>query len=132
MNPSSEDIKDILEYESSLGLVFGTNLFIGREPVTPIDCVTIYDTYGSAPDISLNYENNYNPSVQIRVRNVDYLTGWALIENISTMLHGRAHETWNSTYYNVILCSSGPALLDWDKNNRPRFIINFNIKRREQ
>ncbi|KKL64285.1 hypothetical protein LCGC14_2166530, partial [marine sediment metagenome] len=45
-------------------------------------------------------------------------------------LHGKAGETWNATLYTVIYCSSGPALLDWDENNRPRFIINFNLQRR--
>ena len=31
MNPTSVDIKDMLEDDSTLGLVFGTNLFIGTK-----------------------------------------------------------------------------------------------------
>jgi len=131
MNPCSEDIKDMLVAESSLGLVFATNLFVGKEPSNPDDCVTIYDTGGMPPQLTFQQgENYYYPSIQIRVRSIDYLTGWNLVQNITTSLHGRSHETWNETLYTVIYCSSGPALLDWDGNNRVRFIVNFNMQRR--
>ena len=131
MNSPSEDIKDMLEDESSLGLVFKTNLFIGREPPKPNDCVTIYDTYGSPPLRTLDKGGSYfYPSIQILVRNGDYKEGWDLIQDIRTVLHGKAQETWNATLYTVIYCSSGPALRDWDENNRAHFIINFNVQRR--
>lgn len=132
MNSCGEDIKDMLEAESSLGLVFGADLFVGKEPPIPNTIVTIFDTYGSPPQLLLNpSDGNYEyPSVQIRVRNTDYRNGWDLIQKIQETLHGRAQETWNGTLYSVIYCSSGPAMLDWDKNNRVRFIINFNAQRR--
>lgn len=132
MNPSSVDIKDMLEAESSLGLVFTENLFIGQEPAEPYNCVTIFDTVGRAPQLTYKKgENYFYPSIQIRVRNANYLDGWQLINDILLSLHGRAHETWNETLYTVIYCSSGPALLDWDDNRRVRFIINFDLQRRE-
>ena len=132
MNSCSRDIKDMLEADSALGLVYADNLFIGREPAKPYNCVIIFDTLGFAPDMmldnnSLGYER---PSIQIRVRNIDYMTGWSLIENIKESLHGRAQEPWNGTLYSVIYCSSGPAMLDWDNNDNVRFIINFNLQRR--
>lgn len=132
MNASSEDIKDMLVAEGSLGLTFATNLFVAREPKEPDNCVTIFDTnVGLAPQLTLTGEQDYYySSVQIRVRNNDYTTGWNLINNIMIALHGRAQETWNGTLYTVIYCSSGPALLDWDNNNRARFIVNFNMQRR--
>ena len=132
MNASSTDIKDMLEAVSALGLPFSTNLFIGKEPAKPDNTVTIFDTPGFSPQATLGIgdDDYYSPSVQIRVRNRDYLTGWALIHDIMVSLHGRAQETWNGTLYTVILCSSGPAMLDWDANDRVRFIINFNIQRR--
>ena len=131
MNASSVDIKDMLEAESSLGLTFLTDLFIGKEPAKPNTCVTIFDTPGFPPLLTLNGSDTYYyPSVQIRVRGADYITGWDLIHDIMVALHGRDNETWNATLYTVIYCSSGPALLDWDENSRPRFIINFNLQRR--
>jgi hypothetical protein len=133
MNAPSVDIRDMLEAESSLNLTFGENLFIGKDPTTPQNMVTIFDTYGRPPSLTLGGQSEgsyYYPSVQIRVRNVSYLTGWNLIQDIMTSLHGRAHETWGGTLYTVIYCSSGPALLDWDDNGLVRFIINFNLQRR--
>ena len=130
MNPSSEDIMDMLVAES-LGLAFATNLFIGKEPSGPDNCVTIFDTPGFPPLLTLTQgENYFYPSIQIRVRNLDYRLGWTLIQNIRTALHARGQETWNGTLYSVIFCSSGPALLDWDDQDRVRFIINFNLRRR--
>ena len=132
MNAPSEDIKDMLVSESSLGLEFADNLFIGKEPVTPKNVVTIFDTYGHPPKLTLQGkgEEYYYPSIQIRVRSTAYLTGWNLINNIMSQLHGRAQETWNGTLYSVIYCASGPALLDWDDNGNCRHVCNFNIQRR--
>jgi len=130
MNASSEDIKDMLVADSTLGLTFNTNLFIGKEEKTPRNCVTIFDTPGYAPDLGLTNQGYKRPSIQIRVRNANYIVGWNLIELIEESLHGRAQETWNGTLYTVIYCSSGPAHLDWDDNGNARFIINFNLQRR--
>jgi hypothetical protein len=132
MNATSEDIKDLLEAESSLGLTGGTNLFIGREQPTPDNCVTIFDTSSRPPQTTLEEEGatlNYD-SVQIRVRNRSYEDGWSLIKALQIALHGRAGETWNDTLYSAILCQSGPAWLDFDDNNRVRFIVNINVIRR--
>ncbi len=131
MNAPSEDVKDMLVAEGSLGLTFGTNLFVGKEPAKHDNCVTIFDTDNTA-QLTLDGDNDdyYSPSIQIRVRNNAYITGYDLIHDIMTSLHGRDHETWNGTLYTIIYCSSGPALLDWDDNNRARFIINFNLQRR--
>lgn len=129
MNPCSEDIKDILVAED--GLTFGTDLFIGLEPTSPNNCTTIYDTYGYSPSLNLvNNEVVYRPSIQIRVRNNSYLTGWAVLKGIVDVLHGKSHETWNGSVYELIHCATEPALLDYDENGLPRFVANFNIIRK--
>lgn len=131
MNATSEDIKDMLEAESSLGLTFAINLFIGKEPADPDNCVTIFDTHGAPPQLTYNKNEIYQyPSVHIRVRNRAYMTGWTLANDIKDALHGRAQETWNATYYGLIISTGEPALLDWDEHGRARFIINFDIQRR--
>jgi len=130
MNSTARDIKDMLESVSSLGLTFATDLFVGREPVDPDNCVTIFDTPGSPPQLTYTKGESYEyPSIQIRVRNRNYNAGWDLINDIKFYLHGRGHETWNGTYYSLIAASDSPALLDYDENNRARFICNFNIQR---
>jgi len=131
MNPASIDVKDMLENESSLGLIFATNLFVGKEPTTPANCVTVFDTPGGLDDVTLNNDSVYQrPFIQIRVRNLDYDTGWALIDGIRDLLHGKGPETWNGTLYSSIVSTGDPALLDWDNNDRPRFFINFAMQRR--
>jgi len=129
MNPITEDIKDMLVAESSLGLVFGTNLFIGREPDAPDNCVTIFDTVVAEPVLTLDKRTIERPSFQIRVRNNSYLNGYATIRSIADTLHSRAHEIWSGTLYMVIYILNGPNMLDWDENNRVRFIVNFNTQR---
>lgn len=131
MNPSSEDIKDMLTEDVSLGLTFGTNLYISMEPALPDDCVTLFDTGGMPPQLTLaKGEDYFYPALQIRVRNKSFMTGWLLAENIRESLHGRAQETWNGTLYSLVQCSSGPVLLDYDENRRARIVINFLIQRR--
>ena len=133
MNASSVDIRDLLEaYGDSSGLdvEFADNLFVGREPEAPDNCVTIFDTPGYPPALGLTNQGYEYPSIQIRVRNRKYVDGWSIIEGIKNALHGIAQETWNGTLYSLIYCSNGPALLDWDDKGRVRFIINFNIQRR--
>lgn len=131
MNVTSEDIKDMLEAESSLGLTFGTDLFIGKEPALPNDCVTIFDTPGGPPQLTLTPgEDYYYPSVQIRVRSNVYLTAANLIHDIKVALHGRGHEVWNGTTYELIACSIEPFLLGWDEKDRAWFVTTFKIQRR--
>lgn len=130
MNAPSLDVKDMLVANSALGLVYGTNLFVGKEPTFPLDCVAIFDTTGFSPDFTLDKVSSFNPSIQIRVRSISYEAGWDWIESIATSLHLRAHEVWGGTQYELITISSGPALLDYDDRGNPRFIINLNIIRR--
>jgi hypothetical protein len=125
----------MLEAELDLSLSSGSsgavrNLFVGKEESTPDDCVTIFDTPGFPPMLTLNDQGYYYPTIQIRVRSRKYVDGYALAQKIQSALHGRAQETWNDTLYTVIYCSGDIALLDWDDKGRPRFVINFYIQRR--
>jgi hypothetical protein len=130
MGAPSVDIKDILESDSSLALEFQTDLFIGREPSSPDNTVTITDTSGFGPDLYYNDAKYYYPSVQIQVRNNSYITGWDLINDIKELLHGRGHETWNGSRYELIRCTTEPLLFNYDEHNRVRFIINISMQRK--
>lgn len=132
MNPPSEDVAAMLIADSGLGIAaIGTDLFLGREPTDPDDVVTIFDTPGRPPMLTMTKgENYYYPSIQMRIRNNDYRTGMNLANDIKESLHGRGPETWNGTVYTLIRCNTEPSLLDWDDNRRARLIINFNLQRR--
>lgn len=136
MNAPSFDIRDMLVDQSSSselleGLEFGVNLFIGKEHAQPNDCVTIFDAAGANPVLTLSKDEYEYTSVQIRIRDAKYLKGWERSNKIAGLLQGRAHEVWNGCYYSLITIANGPFHLDWDENNRVRFIINVNIQRRK-
>ena len=128
-NPTSEDIKDMLEDEGALNLTFGDDLFVGREPAKPNRVVTIFDTPGRAPLLTLQSATYHYPSIQVRVRDTGYREGWIRINDIRNVLHARTRETRNGTVYELIAADQEPALLDWDENNRPRFVSSFEIQR---
>ena len=133
MNPSSIDISALLEADSNFELTFAVNLFVGKEPAFPDNCVTIFDIPGDAPVLTLTGKGGgdyYRPSVQVRVRNNDYLTGWGLIHDIQKYLHGINGVIEDSTEYLLIQSVDSPFLLDWDENDRVRFIATFSIYRK--
>jgi hypothetical protein len=133
MNAPSVDIKQMLESygeSSGISVEFTSDVFIGREPDKPDNCITIFDTGAYSPSLGISSSGYEYPTIQIRVRNQNYINGWNIIEEIKTALHGVSQQTVNGTLYSVIYCSSGPALLDYDDFNRVRFIINFNVQRR--
>lgn len=129
MNAPSEDIKDLLV--SGLGLEFGKNLFIGREPASPFNCVTLYDTGGGPDGLVLGNESRYEyNNIQVRVRNKSFTDAWDLIHHVRAFLHGKGPVSLNGTVYTVIRCMSGPVSLGWDNNNCVILVINFQIQRR--
>ena len=131
MNAPSVDLKDMLEAESSLGLTFATDLFVGWEPGKPDNTVTLYDTPGGPPQQTYTKgEDYYYPSVQVRVRNNSYTEGYRIINEIKVALHNRAQETWNGTLYSAIACAQEPALLNWDEHGRAIFVTTIDIQRR--
>jgi len=131
MNSAAKDFVTLLANASSLGLVFKTNLFVGKEPTTPNDTVTLFDGVSSAPQLTLTKgEDYFYDAVQIRIRNMDYNTGYALAKGIMGVLHGLGQQTVNNTLYSVIYCSNGPAPLGWDDNGRIIFVLNFEVQRR--
>lgn len=131
MNPASVDIANILAAYPIFGLTFATNLFVGKEPDTPDNCVTIFDTPGEPPERLLTKVPTFvwRPSIQIRVRDTSYIAGWFLINQIQSTLHNRGPEIRNDTRYLTMFCEQEAALLDWDENNRVRFVTTFGLQR---
>lgn len=134
MNSVAEDIKNMLLADSSLDLLFGTNLHLYKEPAFPDETVTIYEVDGM-PYVGLLQSNTdkkhiERPSIQIRIRTHTAEAGYELGYKIINVLHGLANEIWGSYFYILISHVNGPALMDWDDNDRARIVLNFNIQRR--
>ena len=126
MNCPARDIVTILE-SSEFGIgTFAQDLFISREPTTPENCITIYDTGGFEPETGYDYNK---PTVQVRVRNQGYETGWALINSIKAALHGSHGDVIGGARYIGIWAMSDIAHIGYDTNNRALFTINFRIHR---
>jgi hypothetical protein len=130
MKAVSEDIKDILLSESSLGLSFADDLFVGKEPHEPDNCVTIFDIPGDPPQVTMDVTRYDYPAVQIRCRNNDYMQASQQAYDIMEVLHGRSHEIVNGNYISSIIAQSDPQFFDWDQENRARFILKIKIQRR--
>jgi len=131
MNSTSEDIKDFLDDSSAeLDLVFGTNLFIGMEPETPDECVTIYDTGGFDPSAAMSYDY---PTIQVRVRGNpgEYTEAYDLIASIKDFLHGKTNITTGGTRYIAVWGMGDIITLGYDESRRPLLTMNFRIHRTE-
>jgi len=127
MNPPSEDVKDMITQSNGVG-TFGTNVFIGAEPLIPDECVTIYDTGGFDPE---THNDIFFPTVNIRVRGVmgGYKAAYAKALAIVTLLNGLRNETWSATRYIQIFMVGDINTIGNDDSNRPLLTINFRIIR---
>lgn len=134
MNSVAEDIANMLEAESSLGLTLGDSLHMYREPAKPNNTVTVFEVPGMSPVGLLNSNEDTShyerPAIQIRVRNNKPEDNFALCYQIQNILQARCHEIWGDYYYSVIYSTSNPSMLDWDASNRVRIVLNFNVQRR--
>lgn len=129
MTTASQDVRYILDGQSSLALEFGTDLFIGLMPETPNLCVSLADYSGMSPD-----PNDYfKPSFQVLVRgNVgEYDIAAELAESIVTVLHEYTGTPNPSGYFYAGIWLSGDiTFLGVDELNRPLFSLNFRTQRR--
>lgn len=134
MNSIVEDIKDMLEADSALGLTFGTDLFLYKEPAKPVNVVTLFETPGMPPIGLLGSDTDTKhyerPSMQIRVRNKTAEGAFELAYQIQGVLQATANEQWGDYYYSLIYAVSNPSMVDWDEANDIRVVLNFNIQRR--
>jgi len=131
MNSLSDDIKDLLVAEFSY--VFGTDLFISVQPKQPVDCVTLYDTGGSAPDGTIEGDQVYNrDTLQIIVRNKTYATAITKAYAIRKYLHNKVNFTQGSTNYIRISAMGGVGDISSGSNmtkDSSEFSLNFEATR---
>jgi hypothetical protein len=128
MNAPSIDLKDLLDGESSLGLMFAIDLFVSEMPVEPDFCVALYDTGGADPEAAYAYAR---PTVQVRVRGNrrNYTGAYDSLKAIVDFLHGTYNETVNSTRYVSIWLVGDILALGYDDNSRPLLTANFRMHR---
>lgn len=121
MNAASVDIQARLAILGIAG-----PYFIAEEPAAPNDTITIYDTGGSDPfpDAELYY-----PTIQIRVRNLEYQTGYAKQLQILEALTLPTTFEINDTRYIGVWNNGDIISLGKDQNSRYIFTANYRIER---
>lgn len=135
MNNASKDIAQKLAAltvsSSTLKFTIGSNLFVGRQPTSPENCVTIVDRPSWPLGVNLDGSGEFDyASIQVMIRDISYDKGAETMQAIIKLLHGINNFTINNTVYFVCTCVSGPSLLEWDQNNRAILISDFDIQRR--
>ncbi len=99
--------------------------YIGREPLTPDDVVTCYDTGGPVgPLIDLR-----RPSVQVRVRSDDYDAGWQKINEAHETLVAATRTAVTDGFVLGWFASSDVTFIGRDDMDRPIFTANFEMLR---
>jgi hypothetical protein len=122
-NAPSVDVKSWL---STAGVgTFGTDLFIGKEPSSPDNCVSVKDTGGFPPE----RHANYRPTVQVLVRNNGYLDGYAKAAAVYTALHEKTNTSVSTTRYLHVLAMGEIIYVGQDEAGRCLFSLNFEIRR---
>lgn len=125
MNSPAYDIAQMISSISSMP-AFGTGVYVGREPDTPDNTITVFDTGGFEPLVTSFYEK---PTVQVRVRNKSYSIGYQLLDEIKQSLHGSYTNEEGGLIY-AILVMADITGLGYDTNGRALLVLNFALERR--
>lgn len=130
MNPSSADIAAYLAGQGlgTSGGTSGWSIRAAKEPASPDNCITVYDTSGFAPDPD---NGVYEPSVQVRVRGNSYPIVYAKTEAVRDELITPKGFTQGGTRYVGVWQQGSIESLGHDDNDRAVLVMNFNILRQE-
>ena len=124
--------------KDELGYTLGSDLFVGKEPVSPDNCVTIYDTGGRDPLHTLcpdTTTNVWRPSIQVRVRNTSYPAAYKILDTIAKLLPTITAYKITSTdsghtladIINQVIVRTAIVPLGQDENNRAILTQNFDL-----
>ena len=106
--------------------VLATNLFIGKEPSDPPNCVTVYETGGGEQDAKWAIDDL---SVQVRVRAFRHELAYVKTDRIKRYIEGATPRTINGTRYTGFWSTSSINYLARDINDRAIFTLDFKIVR---
>jgi len=128
MNSVSYDIVELLE-QGSVGYTFGTDLYIGKQPKSPLNCMTLYDTSSRSPSSTLQGSDYNYESIQVRVRNVYYQDAFTEMNKVKAALHLKVPGFLNGTYYAQIRLLNGPNILGYDEKGAIEITANYEVQR---
>lgn len=120
--PVSRDMATLLENASVA--TFGTDMFIGRLPQTPVNCLALYDMQGS-PVLHIETALLDQWRVQVIVRNEEYDAGYIVAASIEAALNGRSRTDIGNNRYPGIHRDTTIFFRGFDEQNRAEFIQFF-------
>ena len=103
-------------------------MFVGQEPETPDECITVYDTGGFPPNAKYLRDE---PTVQFKVRGLpfDGKTPTDLLQSIRNRLLNSANTTVGDSLYIQYIEFGGIIDLGADKKERMMYTTNFRLVR---
>lgn len=123
-------LNDFAEYLAAQGVGtyepddVGGDIFIGKQPPVPDNCITLYEAEGDPPDLAAPLDR---PGMQVIVRHPLYYAGRARCTDVEAKLHGLTEQVFNGTRYLLVKQTGSPIPLGTDKNDRFEWSINYLI-----
>jgi hypothetical protein len=117
-------IDELKDYLVAQGVgTFGTNLFIGFEPTTPKNLISLFPLGSTKPPSALGDQKEY-PVVQIRIRSETYPWGYNKAKQIFALLH-RQNNVLATLRGRCFALSSEPLYLGHGENGECLFSQNY-------
>jgi len=122
------DLKDyLLVYASDAVTTYGVDIFIDNMPDEPDNLTALKEYPGEVDFIS----NAVNRSIQIKVRNIDYMTAQNKINSIYNSLYSPESDIriidFTTTRWGIVAARNYPYLVNRDDKNRCIFVFNLGI-----
>lgn len=129
MKTPAHDTALFLAAQEGFGALGGTSgwpVYVGREPLQPVDVVTVYDT-GGLPDPLV--DNIEEPTIQVRVRCDSYIDGWAKADEARRDLQSEIGYPVAGGQVVQWIAQGGVTYIGRDDNERALFTCNFRVMR---
>ena len=118
-NNASYDLRDYLINDAGVSL----NIFVSKEPDTPIECITLYNYSDAEPDPKFLMDF---PSIQVRSRAMTYESAYNNALTVFNALVGKDAFTKNTTRYTGVFAQT--SIFDIGIANNDNFVCGFNLR----
>lgn len=102
-------------------------VFIGKQPISPDRCVTLYEVPGLPSDLGFGVQGvQYEyPHLQIRSRDTTHLAARTTAESIYRDLPKIQAQLLSGTNYQIVRCITTPWIFGEDNAKRPMYVFTI-------
>lgn len=105
-----------------------TPIKLAKQPDSPVEVITILDTGGTAPDMSLGVV--HEPTFQLLIRAADYEAAKAIADACRDALHGKIAVEAEGVHFLYIGALAEPGSIGDNERGEHEFSGNFKAKAR--